>query len=177
MAAGSSFTSRQFNRQSTLSNGECMSISEKAQDENWRTDTIYIGNYHVILRLPDEAVIYINEPIQDAHCPIMIMFPDDSIIDYNSHVFFLNCLRGEPNGRGGNAERVFDNESMQIYRTTTKDHLYHYIAILQNSPFQIKTSDLSADKARLAERILQRITILENQPYRTDNHYPRFKIR
>lgn len=177
MAEGSSFTSHQLNRHSTLPDGEKISVPEKAQIENWRTDTIYIGNRYVILQLPDETVTYINEPIQDAHCPIMIMFRDDSIIDYNSNIFFLNCLCGEPSGGGGNAEKVFGNESMQIYRTTTTEHLYHYIAIPQNSPFQIITSDLSADKARLAENILQRVTILENQPYRIDNHYPRFKIR
>lgn len=177
MAAGSSFTSHQFNRHSTLPDGEEISVPKKAQDENWRKDTIHIGNRYVILQLPDETITYINEPIQDAHCPIMIMFRDDSIIDYNSNIFFLNCLRGEPNGGGGKAEKVFGNESMLIYRTSTTENLYHYIAIPQNSPFQIITSDLSADKARLAENILQRVTILENQSYRIDNHYPRFKIR
>lgn len=158
-------------------NGEEIAIPEKVEYGNWRTDTIHIGDYYVILQLPDETVTYINDHIQDTHCPIMIMFRNDSIIDFNSNIFFLNCLCGEPNGKDRNAEKVYENESVHIYRTTINAYLYRYFAIHQRSPFQIITSDLSTDKARLAEKILQRITILENQSYRIDNHYPMFKIR
>lgn len=150
--------------------------------ETWRVDTIHIGTDYIVMKLPQDAVIMVNPPILKSHAPVLIVFKQDSIVDYSANtIFILNLLNGEPSVMP-NSEILSDNGN-KIFRREIENHRgdnyqsYDYLMDYNGVPFQVMANNVERQKAMIVEIILKNIKILRNQPFSTDNRYAKFIVR
>lgn len=165
-------------------NNQCLNSLGNPQAivaETWRVDTIHIGTDYIVMKLPQDAVIMVNPPILKSHAPVLIVFKQDSIVDYYANtIFILNLLNGEPSIMS-NSEILSDNGNKMFRREIENrqgdNNKYAYQMDYNGVPFQVLANNIERQKSMIVEMILKNIKVLRNQPFSTDNRYNKFIVR
>lgn len=123
----------------------------------------------------------VNPPILKSHAPVLIVFKQDSIVDYYANtIFILNLLNGEPSIMS-NSEILSDNGNKMFRREIENrqgdNNKYDYQMDYNGVPFQVLANNVERQKAMIVEMILKNIKMLRNQPFSTDNRYAKFIVR